>query len=108
MSAPTRPVLRSGHEVTEQGRAWVPRISSFLGVSVHLHWRDHGPPHVHAVYAEYEASISIEGAAVLSGSLPPRVLGLVIEWIVLRRGELRYMWQRAEDLQPLGTIEPLE
>ena len=45
-----------------------------------MDYRDHAPPHFHAVYGEYEATITIGELEVLSGYLPTRALRLVIEW----------------------------
>ena len=72
------------------GRPWsapsgMPRISEFFGISIHMYWRDHNPPHFHAVYGEADAAISIDDLRVLRGALPPRVLGLVIEWARLHQ-----------------------
>lgn len=44
------------------------------------HFADHRPPHFHARYGEHEVLIAIGGPRVLEGQLPPRALGLVIEW----------------------------
>ena len=85
----------------------MPRISEFFGIVIYLHWRDHGIPHFHAVYAEAEASIAIDDLSVLSGKLPPRALGVVVEWASLHREELRRAWQQAMKLKPLSQIEPL-
>lgn len=86
----------------------MPKVSEFFGISIHVYWRDHGPPHFHSVYSEHHASISIEEVKVLDGRLPPRALGLVIEWATLHREELRGVWQKAENLEPLGKIDPLQ
>ena len=51
--------------------------------------------------------IAIETLAVLSGDLPARAMGLVVEWATLHRRELQIQWQRASALQSLGRIEPL-
>ena len=37
----------------------------------------------------------------------PRALGLVMEWAALHREELREIWSRAQNLEPLGRIDPL-
>jgi hypothetical protein len=58
----------------------MPQISYFLGIVIKMFYRDHNPPHFHAEYAEYEALIDIQKLELWSGYLPPRVLGLVIEW----------------------------
>jgi hypothetical protein len=45
---------------------------------------------------------------LLGGSLPPRPLGLVMEWAAKHRAELRDDWRLARQLQPLLPIPPLE
>ena len=86
----------------------MPKISEFFGIAIYVYWREHGPPHFHAVYSGDEASISIEDQQVLNGRLPPRALGLVTEWAALHRDELRAVWTRAQNLEPLGKIDPLQ
>ena len=39
---------------------------------------DHLPPHFHAAYGDQEALAAIEGPYVFAGTLPPRVIGLVL------------------------------
>mgnify|MGYP001293432238 CR=1 FL=1 len=85
----------------------MPKISEFLGIAILVHWREHGPSHFHAVYAEYEASISIESLSIFDCDLPPRVLGLVTEWALLHHDELRQVWKQAQAMEPLAKIEPL-
>jgi len=85
----------------------MPQISSFLGIIIRMFYRDHNPPHFHAVYAEYEALIDINKVELISGSLPPRVLGLVIEWTVLHQAELNANWQSAKKQEQLKPIAPL-
>jgi hypothetical protein len=86
----------------------VPRISEFFGISIYMYWGDHGPPHFHARYSGHKASISIGGLSVLAGSLPPRALGLVMEWAALHERDLRAAWDRAAKNEAPGTIAPLE
>ena len=85
----------------------MPEISRFYGIVVKMYFADHAPPHFHAEYAEFEARIAIETLAVLSGNLPARAMGLVVEWATLHRQELQEQWQRATGLQPLSRIDPL-
>jgi hypothetical protein len=85
----------------------VPRISSFYGIVIAMYFRDHHPPHFHAIYAEYEAQIVIETLEPLAGALPSRALKLVQEWAEMHRAELEANWARAEAHLPLDTIEPL-
>jgi hypothetical protein len=86
----------------------VPKLSEFFGISIYMYWDDHGPPHFHAYYAEYQASISIPDLTLFRGELPPRVLGLVMEWAAIHRAELRWAWDRAKKNELPGTIAPLE
>ena len=68
---------------------------------------DHNPPHFHASYGAEEALIEIQTLTIFAGHLPPRVLGLVIEWATLHQVELAADWKRAQTLQSLAKIEPL-
>jgi hypothetical protein len=54
--------------------------------------RHHNLPHIHAKYAEFEASISIEDGEILAGELPRKQLRLVQAWIELHRDELKADW----------------
>jgi hypothetical protein len=85
----------------------MPQISFFLGIIIRMFYRDHNPPHFHAVYAEYEGLIDINKLELISGKLPPRVLGLVIEWTALHQKELNDNWERAKKQEPLKAVEPL-
>lgn len=85
----------------------MPQISYFLGVIIRMFYRDHNPPHFHAVYAQHEALIDIERNEIYSGYLPPRVLGIVTEWTALHQKELMDNWERARNQESLMNIEPL-
>ena len=37
----------------------MPTISRFFGIVIQMFWREHAPPHFHALYGEYEALIDI-------------------------------------------------
>ena len=37
----------------------MPQISFFLGIIIRMFYRDHNPPHFHAIYGEYEGLIDI-------------------------------------------------
>ena len=48
----------------------MPCIDTIKGVKMYIYSNDHVPPHIHAIYGEYEALISIRDAAILRGELP--------------------------------------
>ena len=83
-------------------------ISRFFGITIYLYYNDHNPPHFHAVYGEYEAQIKIAGLTVFAGYLPPRALGLVMEWASMHGKELKKAWEQARSSQKLDKIEPLK
>ena len=68
--------------------AHVPRISVFYGIVIAMYYRDHNPPHFHAIYREHEAQIVIETLEPLAGELPQRALRLVQEWASIHRASL--------------------
>ena len=62
----------------------MPIISMFYGIIIRLYVIDnvhHTLPHLHAKYAEFEASIGIEDGESLVGKLPRKQLRLVQAWI---------------------------
>lgn len=85
----------------------MPTISMFFGILIQMHWREHAPPHFHALYGEYEVLIDIRTLEVVSGSLPKRALVLVLEWAQEHRSELMEDWQLCEQNQTPNKIQPL-
>jgi hypothetical protein len=61
----------------------MPEICRFYGIVIKMYFADHAPPHFHAEDAEHEARIAIDSLAVISGKLPARAMGLVVEWATL-------------------------
>lgn len=85
----------------------MPEISRFYGIVVRMFFADHHPAHFHAFYGAHEAIINIETLSVISGRLPPRALGLVMEWASLHQKELSLDWEKAKQLKPLEPVPPL-
>lgn len=85
----------------------MPTISVFYGILIQMFWRDHAPPHFHALYAEDEALIDIRTLEVIEGRLPRRALALVLEWAAEHRAELMEDWELCARMQTPKKIEPL-
>jgi Domain of unknown function (DUF4160) len=85
----------------------MPEVCRFYGIIIKMYFGDHHPLHFHAEYGDDEALISIHTLGVIQGTLPPRILGMVVEWAALHREELLANWQKAKDLEPLDKIDPL-
>jgi hypothetical protein len=86
----------------------MPEICRFYGIIIAMFYSDHAPPHFHIRYGEYKAIVNIENLTVIRGHLPPRALGMVIEWAVQRQDMLRENWKLASSLSTLKKIKPLE
>ena len=86
----------------------MPEICRFYGITIKMFFGDHLPPHFHARYGENEALVNINTLALFAGNIPPRALGLVMEWASLHQEELIELWHKVEKLEPLHRIDPLE
>lgn len=86
----------------------MPENSRFFGIVISMPPNDHLPPHFHATYGGSSARINLESGALMAGRLPPRILGLVVEWAQLHREELRVDWELARSRRPPNRIAPLE
>ena len=88
----------------------MPIISMFYGIIIRLYLLDnkhHSLPHIHAKYAEFEASVSIADGEILAGELPRKQLRLVQAWIELRHDELMADWELAVNGENPYKIAPL-
>ena len=85
----------------------VPELSRFMGISIAMYFNDHNPPHFHAIYSEYDIEIEIKNLSILDGKLPPRILGLVMEWAELHKEELLNCWNLIQETGKYNKIQPL-
>ena len=86
----------------------MPTICQFYGITIRMYFRDHPPPHFHAIYGGAEAVIDIHSMSVREGRLPRRATALVLEWTRLHQAELVHAWDEASRHNPPGQIEPLD
>lgn len=84
----------------------MPVISRFYGITIRMYFlqSEHNPPHIHAIYGEDIAAVDFITGNILEGSLPPKALSMVREWIDLHRSELELIWET----QDFFKIDPLE
>ncbi|MCL1929021.1 MAG: DUF4160 domain-containing protein [Treponema sp.] len=85
----------------------MPELSRFLGIAILMYFDDHNPPHFHVRYNDFRAIISIDDLTLVEGKLPPRVLGLVMEWAELHKNELSENWDMVQKTGKWFKIEPL-
>ena len=86
----------------------MPEISRFFGMIITINYSDHPPPHFHVRYGGQKALVDIYTFTVWEGKLPPRALGMVIEWAAIHQAELLENWALARQQAPLKKIMPLE
>ncbi len=86
----------------------MPEISRFYGIIISMYYDDHNPPHFHARYGKDKAVIEIASIRLLEGRIPPRVLGLIVEWTVQHQLELMDNWNTMQNDKPPRKIRPLQ
>ncbi len=88
----------------------MPRICSFLGISIWINYKDHMPPHFHAKYGREKGSpevlLTIPFLATHRGFLPPAQMAEVRAWAMQHIPELEQNWELARAHQPLLPIDP--
>ena len=82
----------------------MPVIARFYGILIKMYFSqsEHGVPHFHAVYGEFNGVYAIETLEMIEGDLPVRSQKLVMEWGMLYQNELLRMWQNNEFKQLPG------
>lgn len=89
----------------------MPVISMFYGIIIRMYLLDnkhHNLPHIHARYAEFEASINIGDGEVLAGELPRKQLRFLVQaWVELHRDELMADWELSVSNESPYKIAPL-
>lgn len=86
----------------------MPVVSRFFGILIRMFYNEHAPPHFHAEYGEFRATINIRTLSLDEGRLPRRALELVLDWAELHQDELLQNWDRCQHHQQPAHIAPLE
>ncbi len=55
----------------------MPIIARFYGILIKMYFREHGGPHFHALYGEFNGVSEIESLEILEGDLPNRAHTMV-------------------------------
>ena len=87
----------------------MPELCRFAGMIIRMFFSDqqqHHKPHIHVVYAEYKATVGLDGE-LLDGFLPQKKLTLLQAWVILRENELYSAWNNAVRNLPLEKIDPI-
>ncbi|MEA3444324.1 MAG: DUF4160 domain-containing protein [Bacteroidota bacterium] len=85
----------------------MPEISRFYGILIKMYFNEHNPPHFHAEYQGYKATITIK-KGIVEGKMPKRALKLIFEWLEIHQEELFENWSTIEKTGEYNKIEPLD
>ncbi len=70
----------------------MPVIARFYGILIKMYFREHGAPHFHALYGEFNGVFEISSLEMIEGDLPQRAESLVKEWTRKYQTDLIEMW----------------
>lgn len=73
----------------------MPTISIINGIIIlmHLTNKEHNPPHIHAIYGEYEATFYIKNGGLYEGLFPKAESKIVQKFVKKYSKELLEMWE---------------
>ncbi len=74
----------------------MPVIARFYGIVIKMYFKEHGIPHFHALYGEYNGVFDIETLEMMEGDLPRRAQKMIREWAQMYRSDLLNMWETQE------------
>jgi len=59
----------------------MPTVDNIYGIKINIYNGEHRPPHIHAVYNEFEVLILIESKEIYAGNLPGKQMKTVRRWL---------------------------
>jgi hypothetical protein len=80
----------------------MPVIARFYGIVIKMYFREHGVPHFHAIYGEFNGVYDIQSSEIIEGDLPARANRMVRDWIQNYQSELLEMWKTQQFKQLPG------
>ena len=86
----------------------MPYVSFFFGIAIRMFHNDHNPPHFHAEYQGQIAKFDLDGN-LMEGRMRSRTAkSLIRKWAKLPTDELTANWERAQRLDEILKIDPLD
>ncbi|MGA7878277.1 MAG: DUF4160 domain-containing protein [Desulfoferrobacter sp.] len=70
----------------------MPIIARFYGILIKMYFKEHGIPHFHALYGEYNGVFELDTLEMIEGDLPQRAVKMIKEWGTTYRKDLLEMW----------------
>jgi hypothetical protein len=85
----------------------MPTICSFYGILIRLFFNDHAPPHFHARYGEFEATIDIDTLTCWKTNYEVALWLCSTNGGTIHKAELVENWRLCREKAQPGKIEPL-
>jgi hypothetical protein len=82
----------------------MPIIARFYGILIKMYFKEHGVPHFHAIYGEFNGVFDARTLEMIEGDLPKRAERMVKEWAKKYNKELLEMW-KTQSYRQLSGLE---
>ena len=82
-------------------------ISTFLGITVYMYFDGCKKPRFQVLYNGRHGIFSISTLNYSKGNLPPKVVGLVLDWAVPHKNELLANWESIKETGKCQKIPSL-
>ncbi|HMP49457.1 MAG TPA: DUF4160 domain-containing protein [Oligoflexia bacterium] len=79
----------------------------FFGIIIAMFYKDHDPPHFHAIYGDQMGLIEITSRKI-EINLSSRTQKIVLEWLDINEKDILENWELAKQKKPLIKIKPLD
>lgn len=82
----------------------MPIIARFYGILIKMYFKEHGVPHFHAIYGEYNGVFNLKTLEMIEGDMPARAMKMVKDWAKKYNSDLMEMW-RTQKYRQLPGLE---
>ena len=66
----------------------MPCLTKIQGVKICVYSNDHVPPHIHALFGEYEVLIAIREVEVIKGNMPNNKIRVALTYVSANQNDL--------------------
>ena len=71
----------------------MPIIARFYGILIKMYFKEHGVPHFHAIYGEFNGVFNVATLEMIEGDMPTRAAKMVKDWAKKYNKDLMEMWK---------------
>jgi len=71
----------------------MPIIARFYGILIKMYFKEHGVPHFHAIYGEFNGVFNVTTLEMIEGDMPARAAKMVKDWAKKYNNDLMEMWK---------------